>query len=278
MEKHLNKMNRLNAELASAREKTKREIVLRLAAEHSLKNSERHHKTMLTQSRNMQEQLRHLSRQILLAQEEERKQISRELHDEITQILTGIKIRLATLTLEASSNTRGIKKKIAGAKRMVEESVEIVHRFARDLRPAMLDHLGLIPAMQSYARSLSKRTGIRVRFEAVAEAEKLDVSKRTAIFRVAQSALNNVAQHARATRALVRIGNIPGGLSMEIKDNGRAFDAKRALLTVRPRRLGLLSMRERVEMVGGNFAVESVRGKGTTIHVRVPFRDGEVSK
>ena len=277
LRKHPALARKLTAEISAARQKLKAEVAQRRAAETSLKKSEQHHGKLLAQSRTMQQQLRHLSHQILMAQEEERKLISRELHDEITQILTGIKIRLAALTMEASVNTRGIKKKIAGAQRMVEESVNIVHRFARELRPSLLDDLGLIPALHSYMKNLTKRTGLHIRFTAFAGVEKLNNSKRTVLFRVAQSALNNVAQHARASEAEVDIRKFPGNIRMEIQDNGIAFNPDRILLAARPRRLGLVSMRERVEMVGGDFAVESTPGQGTTIRVHIPFSAKEIA-
>ena len=150
--------------LAAANRELKQEIVRRKAVEEALKKSEQHSSQLLEQSRHLQEQLRHLSRQILPAQEEERKRISRELHDEIAQILTGINVRLAALKMEATVNTKGLKRKIARTQRLVEKSVDIVHRFARELRPAVLDDLGLIPALHSFMKDFAKRTGIRIHF------------------------------------------------------------------------------------------------------------------
>jgi two-component system, NarL family, sensor histidine kinase DegS len=257
--------------LAAMRQKLADESLKRRAAEKSLKQCNQHYRDLLLKSGRTQVQLRFLSRRILQAQEEERKQISRELHDEITQILTGIKIRLASLTLEASSNTRGIKKKIAGTQRMVEESVNIVHRFARELRPTMLDDLGLIPALHAYAKTVSQRTGLRIRISAFLGVEKLSVTKKTVMFRVAQSALNNVAQHAKASLTQISILKLPKHIQLEIKDNGIAFNAERALLATQPKRLGILSMRERVEMVGGTFAIDSRSGKGTSVRAMIPI-------
>lgn len=258
--------------ITKIRSQLKRETAKRIAAQTSLKERAASHKKRLADSLIMQEQLRHLSRQILLAQEEERKQISRELHDEVTQVLTGIKIRLAALTLETSVNSKSIKQKIVGAQKMVGESVEIVHRFARDLRPTLLDDLGLIPALHSYMKEITQRTGLRIHFTAFSGIEKINLLKRTTLFRVAQSALNNVAQHAMASEAKVTLTKDSGKVLMDITDNGKAFDAERALRTIRPKRLGLLSMRERVEMVGGSFSIHSAPGKGTSILVSIPFK------
>jgi two-component system, NarL family, sensor histidine kinase DegS len=253
------------------RRKLADESLKRRAAEKALKLSERHYRDLLKESNTAQVQMKFLSRRLLQAQEDERKQISRELHDEITQILTGIKIRLASLTLEASSNTRGIKKKIMGTQRMVEESVNIVHRFARELRPTMLDDLGIIPTLHAYAKTVSQRTGLRIRITAFHELEALSVTKKTVMFRVAQSALNNVVEHAKASLALISFHKLPKDIQLEIKDNGIAFNAARALSATQPKRLGILSMRERVEMVGGIFAIESRAGKGTTIRATIPI-------
>jgi signal transduction histidine kinase len=275
---HLRQVNetlrRRTVELAAANRRLKREILQRRAVEEALRKSEQHYSQLLEQSQHMQEQLRHLSRQLLLTQEEERKQISRELHDEIAQTLTGINVHLATLKMEAAVSTEGLKTKIVRTQRLVEKSVNIVHRFARELRPTLLDDLGLIPALHSFMKGLTKRTGLRIRFTAFAGVERLNSAKRTVLYRVAQSALANVAQHAHASRVNVSIRKLPGAVRMELHDNGNGFEVERVLFAKRHKRLGLLGMRERVEMVGGSFAVESAPGKGTTIRALIPVNHG----
>jgi signal transduction histidine kinase len=271
----LNQMlRRRTVELATANRSLKQEIVQRQAVEEALKKSQQHYSQLLAQSHQMQEQLRHLSRQLLQAQEEERKEISRELHDEIAQTLTGINVHLANLKNEAMVNTKGLEKKISRTQRLVEKSVNIVHRFARDLRPTVLDDLGLIPALHSFLKELTKRTGIHVRFTAVAEVEQLSSTRRTVLYRVAQSALANVAQHAKASRVRVSIRKFRDAIRMDVQDNGTGFEVERVLFAKRHQRLGLLGMRERVEMVGGSFSVESAPGKGTTIRSQIPFGNG----
>jgi two-component sensor histidine kinase len=175
----------------------------------------------------LQEQLRHLSRQLLLAQEEERKRISRELHDEIAQTLTGINVRLAALKTEATHNTKGLQNKIASTQRMVEKSVDIVHRFARELRPTVLDDLGLIPALHSFVKSFSKQTRIHVGLTVYAAVEQLDSVKRTVLYRVAQEALTNVARHAHASRVDLSIEKLPRTVCLTIQDNGKSFQVER---------------------------------------------------
>lgn len=266
-----------HVELTAVTRRLQRETVRRKAAEAELKESHLHYGQLLAQSRLMQKQLRHLSHQILLAQEEERKHISRELHDEISQILTGINVRLAMLKLEATTNTTNLKKKIVTTQRLVEKSVEAVHRFARELRPPMLDDLGLIPALLAFMKEFGKRTGLRIRFAAVTtdKLESLDSLKRTALYRVAQEALTNAVKHGHASLAKVSIHVQTNTLGMEISNNGTSFDVALTLSEKRRNCLGITGMRERMEMVGGTFAIESVPDNGATVRVHVPFRNGD---
>jgi signal transduction histidine kinase len=267
-------LHRRSANLADSNRRLKQEVARRKAVEKALRDSERHHGELLEQSRHLQEQLRLLSRQLLLAQEEERKKISRELHDEIAQTLTGINVRLAALKAEAAVNTKGLQKKITSTQRLVEKSVDIVHRFARELRPAVLDDLGLIPALGAVVKNFSKQTHVHVHLTVYAAVEQLDSAKRTVLYRVIQEALTNVARHAHASRVDVGIQRIRNTVCLTIQDNGKAFQVDRVLHAKRNRRLGLLGMRERVEMVGGNFSVESALGRGTTIRAQIPLTNG----
>jgi len=262
------------SELSAANLRLKAEVVQRAAAERSLRESELQQAAMLDESRRMQARLRHLSHQVLSAQEEERKEISRELHDEIVQTLTGINVQLTSLKIESGASRKNFARHINHTQRLVEKSVDIVHQFARDLRPALLDDLGLIPALVAYVKGFTARSGVRVRLRLFSGVEKVSNEKRMVLYRVAQGALINVAQHARATNARVSISQEPGLVCMEIRDDGKSFDAKRLLNSPKFRRLGLLGMRERVEMVGGSFRVESKPGAGTAIIARIPFKNG----
>lgn len=270
---HLNQivetLSQRTVELAASNLDLEQEIARRKAVEVALKKSEHHYSKLLQQSDRMQEQLRQLSRQILSTQEEERREISRELHDVIAQTLTGINLRLATLKKEAAITTRGLDRNIARTQRLVEQSVNIVHQFARELRPAVLDDLGLIPALHSFLKNFTTRTGIHTRLTAFAGVEELDLTKRTALFRVAQEALTNVARHAHASRVDVNIQKRPGGISLTIKDDGKSFNVGRVMHSRGGKHLGLLGMRERLEMVGGHFQVASTPENGTTIEARV---------
>jgi signal transduction histidine kinase len=274
LKKFIETLSQRTVELAASNLELSLEITQRKAAEAALLKSERHYSQLLEQSDRLQEQLRQLSRQILSAQEDERKKISRELHDVIAQTLTGINIRLATLKKEAALNTKGLDRNIALTQRMVQKSVNIVHQFALELRPAVLDDLGLIPALHSFMKHFTTRTGVRTHLTAFAEVEKVDTTRRTVLFRVAQEALTNVARHARASRADVSIQQTPDGVCMKVKDDGKAFDVERVLHGKGSKRLGLLGMRERLEMVGGRFEVLSTPGQGTTVQAQIPAGNG----
>ena len=263
-------LNQRSVDLTASNWQLQQEILQRKSVEESLRKSEQHYSRLLEQSRHMQEQLRLLSRQLLSAQEEERKMISRELHDQIAQTLTGINVRLASLKTEDTLNNKGLQEKISSTQRLVEKSVDIVHRFARELRPAVLDDLGLVPALHSFMKSFATRTGVRPSLTAFAAVEQLDTPKRTVLYRVAQEALTNVGRHAQASRVEVSIQRLPNAVRMRIKDDGQSFEVERMWQARKSQHLGLLGMRERVEMVGGIFCVESAPGQGTTIRVEIP--------
>jgi signal transduction histidine kinase len=240
--------------------------------EKSLRTSEQTTTRLLQQSRRMQEELRLLSRRLLSVQEEERKRISRELHDVVAQTLTGIKVRLTLLKAESTASAKDLHKKIARAQRLVLRSVEIVHRFARDLRPTVLDDLGLIPAIQSYLKVVREESGLKINLTTINGIEKLDGEAKTVLYRVLQESLSNIAQHAGASLVTVRLADHAGNACMDIHDNGRGFHMEKIEAAESGKHLGLLGMRERAEMVGGTFRVESAPGKQTTVRVKIPHQ------
>jgi signal transduction histidine kinase len=270
------KLRRRTGELVSTNRRLKEEILRRQAMEKALKKSEQHYGLLLEQSHHMQEQLRRLSRRVLSAQEEERRRISRDLHDEVAQVLTGVNLHLATLKKDAATNTRSLTTKITRTQRLVVKSLNIVHQFVGQLRPEALDDLGLVPALHSHVRDFAKRTGLSIHFTSFTRSrmEQLDSATRTVLYRVAQEALINVARHAHASLVHVSIRKLRGVIRMEVKDNGKSFQVQGVLPTGRNKGLGLLGMRERVEMVGGRFTVESAPGQGTTIRAEIPFANG----
>jgi len=264
--------------LADANQDLRQEIARRQAVEESLKKSEQHQTLLLERAHLMQEQLRLLSRKVLQAQEEERRRISLELHDVIAQTLTGINIQLAALAKQTTLNPKTFERGVAHTQRLVGKSVDVVHQFARELRPAVLDDLGLIPALHTFMKNFTARTGVHTHLTAFAGVEQLGAAQRTALFRVAQEALTNVVRHAQASRVEVSIHKLPDCISMKIKDDGKSFQVRRLMQAKGGKRLGLLGMRERLEMVGGSFDVKSAPGKGTTVQAQVPFVSGRAER
>jgi PAS domain S-box-containing protein len=258
----------------AANEDLRQEITRRCAAEIALAKIESRQRLLLEQADKMKNQMSRLSRLILRAQEEERRRISRELHDEVLQTLTGINFHLASLNNEAKLAPIHLRRKIVHAQGLVEESVNAIHRFARELRPLILDDLGLIPALHCYIADFRKRTAIRVLFRSFPEVENLSADHRTVLYRVVQAALANVAEHANASRVKLDIRCDKETLSMVIQNDGKSFNVERTLNSKNYKRLGLLGMRERVEMVGGRFFIESTPDLGTSIQVEIPLLDG----
>ena len=153
--------------------------------------------------------------------------------------------------------------------------MDIVHRFARELRPTVLDDLGLIPALHAFVKTFSKQTGIHVHLTVYAGVEQLDNAKRTVLFRITQEALTNVSRHAHASKVDVSFQKLPSAVGVTIHDNGKSFQVKRILHAKTNKRLGLLGMRERIEMVGGKLCIESAPGQGTTICAKIPFANNK---
>jgi len=250
--------------------KLRQEIVTRLAVEKDLLATRLQQSQLLKQSRLQQKQLRDLSHAMLHAQEEERKKISRELHDVIGQTLVGINVHLSALIDGAAVHPESIQQQISRTQLLVEGGVDIVHQFARSLRPTMLDDLGLIPALKTFMQGFMEETCIRVSLRAVAKIEKSSDAVRTTLYRIAQEALTNVARHSNASHAEVCIEFLDGKICMTIMDDGRGFDVNAKTGQNRSNRLGLIGMRERVEMLGGIFLVTSTIGQSTTVSVEIP--------
>jgi signal transduction histidine kinase len=259
-------------ELASSNRVMQRENLLRKKAELVVLQSKEKYRILFLQSTVMQQQLRKLTGKILTAQEDERKAISRELHDQVVQTLVGINVELAALGRGASLNLRALKSKISHTQRIVEHSVREVHRFARDLRPAALDDLGLIPALRTFGKNLSLRKKIKIEIITFNGVEDLSITHRTVLFRVAQEALTNAARHARASVVKVVFTRWRHCMRMEVADNGKSFLADKVLTAPNPKRLGLVGMRERVVMAGGTLVIESTPGNGTVVRADIPFK------
>jgi two-component system sensor histidine kinase DegS len=156
--------------------------------------------------------------------------------------------------------------------KLVEQSVEIVHSFARDLRPPALDHLGLLPALKSLIDEFTNRTDLEISLTAFPQVEKLASGQRIVLYRVIQSALSNVAKHAQAHKVEIMILQEVRHVCLTIADDGKSFDTRRLRYTKGDRRLGLLGMRERIEMIGGSFKIHASPGCGTTLTACIPMK------
>jgi len=220
--------------------------------------------------RDSQEQMRRLAARIQAAREEERTALARELHDELGQTLTAIKLDLgrATSALRDARVSSTVVDRLQSLIGLVEIGIETVKRITTSLRPATLDHLGLPEAIRWEAMGFRARTGLRCHVRADKESTALNPEQQTALFRIFQEALTNVVRHARASAVHVTLAERRGVFDLRIRDNGRGVTDEEV---ADPRAVGVLGMRERAVLVGGTFTMTGRRGKGTTVLVRVPL-------
>jgi signal transduction histidine kinase len=215
-------------------------------------------------------QLHALSQRLMQTQEDERLHLSRELHDESGQLLAALSVQLGLLEREAGDGEI-IRTRVAELKNTAGAIQGNLHRLAVDLRPASLDHAGLVMTLQQFIQDFSHQHGVSVDFEAVGMgAARLPIEIETAIFRIVQESLTNVALHAGASRVDVLLSRTEGHLSAIVEDNGIGFTPAPSLAAGQ---MGLFGMRERVEMLGGTLTVESSPGTGTTVKAEVPIAD-----
>jgi signal transduction histidine kinase len=218
-------------------------------------------------------ELRRLSQQLVHAQEEERKRISHELHDEVGQLLTGLRIELGNLDESGELSAGRSRGRLAETKLLAEQALRAVRDLAMGLRPAMLDELGLVPALQWQGREHSRRTGIPVSLEVEGRLDELPEEYRTCVYRVVQEALTNIAKHASARTILIGITARNEVLAISVKDDGVGFDAK----TCGRGGLGLLGMAERVKKLKGSLEVVSQAGHGSSILAKMPLKEVAVA-
>jgi signal transduction histidine kinase len=215
-------------------------------------------------------QLHSLSQRLMKAQEEERLHLSRELHDESGQLLTALTFQLGLLEREAG-HIGIVSERVAELKRTASQIQDNLHQLAVNLRPASLDHLGLVTALQQYVDEFSRQYDIVVEFEAIGlQGRRLPGEVETALFRIVQESLTNVTLHARATRVDVLINICNSHVIAIIEDDGVGFVPTSPTVNSH---LGLFGMRERVEMLGGRLTIESAPGRGTAVSVEVPCDD-----
>lgn len=218
--------------------------------------------------RRSREELRELSAVSQSALEQEKSRVARELHDEIGGSLTALKMDTAWVAERLPAGESAIAEKLAAMQKMLDHTVAATRRISSDLRPMMLDDLGLVPAAEWLVHDFQRRTGIVCEL-AIATAEiDLPSERATTVYRILQESLTNIAKHARATHAEVTLETESDTLILTVRDNGAGFDAAGPRA---PRSFGLVGMRERVHLLGGEVRIESSPGKGTTVDARIPM-------
>jgi signal transduction histidine kinase len=211
------------------------------------------------------EGLQDLSARLVSAQEEERRAISRELHDEVGQSLSALLMEAGNAAARMPDASVELRKHVESIKKLAEASVNVIRNMTLLLRPSMLDDFGLVPALEWQAREVSKRTGLRVHVTAEEAAGELPDQLRTCIYRVVQEALHNCARHSQARSVRVIVRQEAHRILLSVEDDGHGFDAGRV------RGLGLVGMEERVTHLGGAFEVRSKPGAGTRVAAELPL-------
>jgi len=210
----------------------------------------------------IEEERRRSGQLAMRAQEEERRRLARDLHDEVNQALTAILLRLEALAQETPPERAP---EVVALKRLVNQAMDELLNLARQLRPSALDDHGLVAALETQLKRFSARTGIEARLDKAGAPDTLADVVQTAIYRIAQEALTNVTRHAGATVVELLVAEDEGAVELRVSDDGRGFDP-----AVRGGGLGLVGMAERARLVGGELDVRSAPGGGTTITLRVP--------
>jgi signal transduction histidine kinase len=224
---------------------------------------------------NSRSELRALSAQLQSVREEERMRIAREIHDELGQVLTGLKMDVVSLTkrmAEANAQTdwQQLKERSQAIAVLINNAILTVRKISTELRPGLLDAVGLTAAIEWQAKEFEKRTGIKCELNLPQSNVVLDQNRSVAVFRVFQEILTNVTRHAQASKVSVVLEEQGTYLFLEARDNGRGIKASEFS---NPKSLGLLGMRERALLLGGEFNIRGVRGKGTTVTIRIPLEE-----
>jgi signal transduction histidine kinase len=219
-----------------------------------------------------------LLRQIISTQEEERKRIARELHDETSQALSGVAVNIQAIIEALPLDTKQVKAKLQKIQSLTINTLNEIHRVIYELRPSLLDDLGLAAAVEWHAESYLRAAGIKVHLETDGVERRLPAEVETALFRIIQEATANIVRHAGAENTSIALEFKESSIAIRIEDNGRGFDLDKVIKSKdRWRGLGLLSMKERAEFLGGMLKIQSRPGIGTQIVAEIPV-NGEVSK
>ncbi|MDH5327884.1 MAG: histidine kinase [Gammaproteobacteria bacterium] len=222
-----------------------------------------------------QDRLQKISHKIVRLQEEERRRVSRELHDGINQLLVSVKYKIENFGEKFSVDSEQALKDIKTAQIFLDEAIAEVRRVSHDLRPSVLDDLGLAPALANLIRRFSERSLLDVELKGAQDGNflRLPSDVETAMYRIVQEALTNIDKHANATKVLVNLSHTDANVTIRIEDNGEGFSLQKAMRKSRNSQgMGLRNMRERIELLQGSFFIHSDIGRGTFIEVRAPLK------
>jgi signal transduction histidine kinase len=240
-------------------------LVVALTAVARLRAVERRSDIQRTRAETAENQMRHLSQQLVATQEEERRKLSRELHDHVGQMLTALKLEVGRLERTRSAPDGRFAQAVAECKSLVETMLRTVRDLALGLRPSMLDDLGLQPALEWLVRDFRRRDSLRVDLTVIGDLSNLHDHVRTCVYRIVQEALTNCVRHAKAGQVKVSVCLEAHQLEVQVVDDGVGFDP-----TVRPQGLGLVGIEERVRELRGAFIIQSTPMQGTRLTVTLP--------
>lgn len=230
--------------------------------------------TLLTQLETSNQQLRMLSERAINAQEEERKRISRSLHDDTGQSLSSLIINLERLENHLPSDNSEIIERLSTLRKMAAESLDGLRSIIYDLRPAILDDLGLLPAIRWFARTNLEGAGIQVELDFPDQLpSSLPQALTTTLFRITQEGVNNIIRHSQAKKAFISLGLGENEVYLKISDDGHGFDSSQiSAEAIHMQRWGLIGIQERIELVRGRMNIQSDPQHGTTLIVNLPFQ------
>lgn len=218
------------------------------------------------------QQVQQMGLHIIRAQEEERRRVAREIHDGPAQVMANIAMRAEFILKLIDVEPEKVREELCGLQNLVKQSLQDVRKIIFDLRPMVLDDLGLIPALQRYSADYHSQYGISVEFSVTGQSNRFSNAIEVALFRLVQEALTNVRKHARATEVFVKMDISADRVVLTIKDNGRGFNVKQTMADRKRGGYGLLGMKERVQLLKGDLKIDSVLGEGTVIRIEVPVQ------
>ncbi len=216
------------------------------------------------------EELHRLSARLVSAQEEERRKLSRELHDEVGAAMSALLIEMGNLDSSLPAGDTALHARVQAVRKLAENNVGLVRNLSLLLRPPMLDDLGLVPALKWKAREVARRTGIKIRVDAEEVSEDLPDEHRTCVYRVVQEALHNATRHAGASHVTIQVRQEPGRIRVLISDDGSGFEPRQE------KGVGILGMEERVRNLGGKLHIESSPGHGARLTFELPLEEPAV--